>query len=184
MRGRLKTRIAALRGQVRRLLALHGVGRIVALATPVVLAACLADYLIHLAPEVRLALLTAWFGLLAVLAWRHVVLPLVMRFRDLNIALKIEKRWPGLNDRLASTMQFLEVRGKPGAESMGSESLRDATVRQTLAETASIDFRQVVDRRPVYRAALWAAAALAVSFGVYVAAPTSSKIALARLFAP
>lgn len=184
MSGALETRIASLRGQVRRLLALHGLGRIVAIAVPVVLFACLADYLIHLATEVRLTILVGLVVLLVALAWRHVVGPLVLRFRDLDIALKIEKRWPGLNDRLTSAVQFLELRGQGDSDSLGSPALREATVRQTLIETRSIDFREVVDRRPVYRALFWATAGLAVCGVFYAMAPRSSEIALTRLFRP
>ena len=67
--------------------------------------------------------------------------PLVVRFADLDIALRIEERWPGLNDRLASTIQFLRLAADD--ERYGSPALREATVRQTIEETRAIDFREV-----------------------------------------
>ena len=64
MRGPIEARIAALRGQVRRLLALHGLSRLAFGLAAAVLFACLADWLIHLAPELRLILLIGVVGLL------------------------------------------------------------------------------------------------------------------------
>ena len=46
---------------------------------------------------------SAWSASAAWLGYRYVLRPLVVRFADLDIALRIEERWPGLNDRLAST---------------------------------------------------------------------------------
>jgi hypothetical protein len=105
----LESRIFQLRARVRRLLALHGLSLLVALLVPLVIVAVLADWLIHLDAAVRMALLLGLIGLGGWLAYRHVITPLVVRFRDLDIALRIERRWPGLNDRLASTVQFFRI---------------------------------------------------------------------------
>ena len=45
----------------------------------------------------------------ALLSYRRVLRPLFVRFADLDIAMRIEERWPGLNDRLASTIQFVQL---------------------------------------------------------------------------
>ncbi|MEO6812144.1 MAG: DUF4175 family protein, partial [Isosphaeraceae bacterium] len=109
-----------------------------------------------------------------------------VRFRDLDIAFKIEHRWPGLNDRLASTVQFLILAREPGDRDdiLGSQALRDATVRQTLKEVEAIDFRDAVDPRPARRAMLACASALALALAFVMAAPDLSRIALTRLFNP
>ena len=182
MRGPIEARIAALRGQVRRLLALHGLSWLVFGLATSILAAGSADWLVHLAPEVRLALLIGVIGLGAWLAIRQVLLPLVVKFADLDIALRIEERWPGLNDRLASTVQFL--RQTRGDENLGSQALRDATVEQTLVEVESIDFRQVADPRSTRKAVLWATLAVALVATVGAVEPNLSGIALRRLFHP
>src|SRR5689334_2864104 len=125
----LEARIAALRGRVRRLLALHGLSWVVGALVLAVIAAGLADWLVHLAAEVRLAALLAFVGPGGWLSARFVIAPLVIRFRDLDIALRIERRWPGLNDRLASTVQFLRAGDD---DLLGSRALREATIAQTL----------------------------------------------------
>ena len=182
MRGPIEARIAAIRGQVRRLLALHGLSWLVFSLAIAILAAGSADWLIRLAPEVRLALLIGVIGLGSWLAVTRVLLPLIVRFADLDIALRIEDRWPGLNDRLASTVQFL--RQARGDESLGSQALRDATVEQTLAEVESIDFREVADSRSTRKALLWATLAVALVGTIAKVEPHLSGIAFRRLFNP
>ncbi len=187
MRSPLHSRIAALRGRVRRLLALHGLSLVVAGLAVFTLLAGLADWSIHLAREIRVALLAAMIGLAGYLFVRLVVLPLVVRFRDLDIALKIERRWPGLNDRLASTIQFLDMQEAgegDRSDVLGSQALREATIKQTIDEVQSIDFRAVVDPRPARNASLIALASLLAGLAVYASDPRLAKIALDRLFRP
>src|SRR5690349_16618898 len=92
MQGNLERRIAALRNRVRRVLAMHGLGWVVAAVVLAVVVAGLADWLVpgHLVREVRLALLAGIIGLAGYLLARLVVAPLIVRFQDLDIALKIE----------------------------------------------------------------------------------------------
>lgn len=178
----LESRIATLRGQVRRLLALHGVSWVIGLVVPVVIVLGLADWLIHLDPAVRLIELLALAGFGTWLIYRYVITPLVVRFADLDIALRIEQRWPGLNDRLASTLQFLHL--AIDENRFGSATLREATIVQTLEETRTIDFREVIERRPALKALGLAATALMAGVLIFAAAPGLSRIALRRLFLP
>ncbi|MEJ7638393.1 MAG: DUF4175 family protein [Singulisphaera sp.] len=149
---------------------------------PLVIVAVLADWLIHLDAAVRMALLLGLIGLGGWLAYRHVITPLVVRFRDLDIALRIERRWPGLNDRLASTVQFLRITDDD--HRLGSPALREATVRQTMEETRSIDFREAIDRRPAFRVLGWASGSLVVGLLLVAASPQLSAIGVRRLFLP
>lgn len=178
----LETRLAKLRAQVRRLLALHGLGLMAGILVPIVVLLGLADWLVHLDAVVRLIALATFVGYAGWLLFRHVATPLFVRFADLDIALRIEQRWPGLNDRLASTVQFLHVEADD--DRFGSPAFREATIRQTLEETKGIDFRQAIEPRPVLKVLGIASAMVALGVVVVVAAPTSSSIALRRLFLP
>ncbi len=180
--GRLESRIGALRGQVRRLLALHGMGWVVGLVIPVVVVLGLADWLIHLDPAVRLIELIALGAFGAWLLFRYVLVPLFVRFGDLDIALRIEERWPGLEDRLASTIQFLRL--GLDEDRFGSWAMREATIRQTLEETKNVDFREVIDREPLRKALGLATAAVLAAVVIVAAAPGLSAIAMRRLFVP
>src|SRR4051812_2258231 len=122
--GQLESRIAALRASVRRLLALHGLGWILGLVVPLVILAGLADWLFHLDAAIRAAILVALIGTALWLFYGRVLRPLLVRFADLDIAMRIEERWPGLNDRLASTIQFLRI--DAGDDRYGSKSMREA----------------------------------------------------------
>jgi hypothetical protein len=182
VRGPIEARIAALRGQVRRLLALHGFSRLVTGLVAAVVVAGLADWLFHLVPEVRLVLLLGVIALGTWLVVTRVLKPLIVKFADLDIALRIESRWPGLNDRLASTVQFL--RQTRDDDRLGSQALRDATVEQTRLEVEGIDFRQAADPRSTRRAVAWATLAVGSIAAVAWAAPDSSHIAFNRLMRP
>jgi len=179
----LVTRIATLRSRVRRLLALNGLSWVVGVTVPLLVLAGAADWLIHLDAGVRLTFLAALAGLAGWLTYRRVIVPMVVRFGDLHIALRIEERWPGLNDRLTSTVQFLTVTSGD-EDRFGSQQMRDETVRQTLEETRSIDFRHAVERRPTFRALALAAASVAFLLAVVAAEPRLSQIAARRLFLP
>src|SRR5271165_2372918 len=178
----LRSRIAALGGQVRRLIVFHGLCWVVAGVLPLLILACLADWLFHLDVFVRLALLLSVSGLLIWIVHSRVIRPLVVRFADLDIALRIEQRWPGLQDRLTSTIQFQRYR--PDDERYGSAALREATIKQAIEETRSIDFREAIAYRPIIRAGSLAAAAVSLAMLFGLLNPASTRLAMRRLFVP
>ncbi len=178
----LESRIGALRASLRRLLALHGLSWVLGLTLPLLIVAGFADWLFHLDSVIRAVILAGVIGTVLFLIHGRVLRPLFVRFADLDIAMRIEERWPGLNDRLASTIQFLRM--DSGDDRYGSAELREATVRQAIEETSGIDFRQVIEPRPVVRALGLAVGSLALAGMMVFAAPESSRIAMRRLILP
>jgi hypothetical protein len=178
----LESRIKGLRNSLRRLLALHGLSWAVGVVVPLVILAGLVDYLFHLDSVIRAALLAVLTGAALWLAHRRIVRPLIVRFDDLDIALRIEERWPGLHDRLASTIQFLRMDARD--DRGGSPALREATIRKAVDETSSIDFREVIEPKPVIRALLAASSALLVAAMLIMLAPATARIAMKRLLLP
>ena len=178
----LESRIKRLRNSLRRLLALHGLSWLVGVVLPLVMLAGLADWVIHLDVVIRAALLAALSGVALWLVYRRIVRPLFVRFDDLDIALRIEERWPGLHDRLASTIQFLRM--DAGDLRVGSPALREATVRQAVAETSTIDFREVIEPKPVIKSLAAASSALLIATLLVMLAPQTVRIAMKRLFLP
>ena len=61
-----------------------------------------------------------------------------------TIALRVEDRFPALNDALASTIQFED-------QPDGSTELQDATRRYAIREAQDCDFRELLDGRPARR---------------------------------
>lgn len=186
MKSPLERRIGVLRSQVRSLLAVHGLGWVLAGGVLTLLLAGLADWLFHFPREIRFLLLVAFVGFAGWLIAREIIAPLVLRFRDLDVALRIEERWPGLQDRLASTVQFMQMRkaGRDDEDIRGSRVLRDETIRQTLEDVESIDFREVVDSKPARLALATAAVPLALAGALFLLSPSSCRIALSRFFLP
>jgi hypothetical protein len=178
----LASRIGSLRANVRRLIALHGLSWLIGLLLPLVIAAGIADWLFHLDAVIRAALLIALGGALGYLGYRFVLRPLFVRFADLDIAMRIEERWPGLNDRLASMIQF-QTEGAD-SERFGSPELRAATIRQAEAEASTLDFRQVIELRPILLAVGLASLALFVGGFLVIGSPGTSHLAMRRLFLP
>jgi hypothetical protein len=167
---------------LRRLVALHGLSWVVGIVIPLVILAGLADWLLHLDSLIRAAILSALVATALYWGYRRVLRPLFVRFADLDIAMRIEERWPGLNDRLASTIQFMKMDARDDRQ--GSPAMREATVRDTIEQASKIDFRQVIEPRPVIRAVAGAAGSIALAAALFSAAPGSARIAMARLFDP
>src|SRR5262249_8064773 len=143
------------------------------------LAVCLADWLVHFDdPVVRLIF---GLGILVATAWvarRHLIAPLQVRLTDTDLALRIEDRYPGFHDSLASSVQFL---GSGADSRIGSPALQQAVVENTLARLDGLDCGDVVDTREVRRIA-------GIALGVCLAAlllaglnRTLTAIALRRI---
>ncbi len=177
----LLSQLRSLRRTVRALFALDGLGRLLAAVPPAVLAAIVLDYLIKFPALIRFGLLAGVLSLLIVVAVRHLWRPLRTRISVQDVALELEGRFPELDDRLASTVNFIESpRGRAGE----SAELRQAVVADTLRATAGTPFTRALNPRPLVAMFL---------FGVVVAAgiaalgawqADAAMIGIERLFNP
>jgi len=172
-----------LRSRMRRLVAVHGVGTVVACSLGAVLVLGGADYLLRFQdPGIRLICSLSLLAAVAYSCYRYLYQSLGVKLRDVDLALHVQRRFPELGDRLASSVEFLrESEDDPLA---GSASLRRAVVAETTAEAERLDFSEVLDRRSPLRAAMICAAVLLLAAIVAVAAPSTTAIALARLTNP
>lgn len=179
----LQNKVAAVRRRARRMVLLHGLGRVVAAVVAVALALGLADYLIRFQdPGIRLI---ASAALLATFGWttyRHLLLPLARNLRDVDVARWIERRHPRLNDRLSSAIEFLKQR--PDDPTAGSAALRRAVIHEAEVETGRLDLDAVIDRRPTKRALAVAGVVALAALMPVVLAPSLTGLALARLALP
>ena len=180
----LLIRISALRGQIRRLLATYGLARVAALVLGLLLVEGWADWSIHLASPLRFLELA---GTIAALLWAlrtFFLKPLLTNFDDLALALKIEDRWPGLQDRLASAVEFLELRPDATTSDNASPELRKRVIEQAYAEVEKIDFSQAIDTHPARQSLKFLGIAAALSLLSIILGPQSSRLAMTRLFNP
>lgn len=175
-------RLEELRRQLRRVLMVYGLCWLVVGIVGVVVVAGLADWAFHVSGGLRLIFLIG-ISLWAIwLIHRRLVVPLNERIRDLDLALRLERYYPQLGERLSSTVDFLlSSEDDPFA---GSRQLRDRVVQETLSQTREVSFKSIVESQPARRMGAWSASVLAVALALILASPSGASIALRRLANP
>lgn len=178
----LDTRLADVRRRVRQALLTYGVSWAATVVIGAVLVACVGDWLFHFDdPGVRLILGLAILGGGGWVIHRFLVRPLLVRFNDTDIALRIEDRYPGFRDSLASTVQFAASREDPR---VGSPVLQRVVIEQTLSRLEGMDFSDVVQTRDVRRVAVVALSVCLATMSIALLYQTQTAIALQRLLFP
>lgn len=172
----LSDRLVDLRRRWRRLVLTKSLFAAVAVGVAAIVAAGALDWAVHLPALLRAAVLV---GLLVVggRSFIRVRRQVHTLNDDLALALRVEGHFPTLNDALASTVQF-------DRHPDGSEALRQATRRYAVREAEDCDFRELLDRRPVWRALLGVLAAFAAAIPLAFLAPGPARSAMVRLFDP
>ena len=176
----LRSRLAGLRRKLRLVAASRGLGWLVACVLLTFVGVGLIDYRIHLPGLVRAVALVALIAGVGVLAYRFLFRPLAEPTDDLSLALRIEDRYPLLNDSLASTVQFLAHDGETG----DSPGMRREAIRRTLGKIAGLDFDRVIDGRGTRSAVVAALVSLGLVIPTAVFWPTLAGTAFARLTNP
>ncbi|MEX0710727.1 MAG: hypothetical protein WD278_00170, partial [Pirellulales bacterium] len=179
----LEARMARIRRRARLLVLVHALGRLAAMLVAVVIALVLIDWLIHF--EDRGLRTIASLAALAVAAWglvRFVWPALHLPLGKLHVALGVERTFPQLNDRLASTVEFLgQGEHDPYA---GSPALRRAVIAQATAEVEQLDLDRAFETRPAYRSAAAALAVCGLAILLVVLNPALATVGLTRLANP
>jgi len=179
----LENKIHALRARVRRLVVLHGICWVVAAVLATVMVLGSADYLIRFQDRgIRVICSLLVLGALGWTCYRFVHLPLIFRLRDVDLAARVQRRFPDLDDRLVSSVEFLQQsEDEPLA---GSAALRRAVIVETTAETERLDFSEALDSSATRRAGIIALSTFLVAATLAAADPPASSIAVARLANP
>jgi hypothetical protein len=178
----LLQRLAALRRRLRVVTACRGSGWLLTVLLAPAIAAGVLDWRFHLPALVRALLLIGTLFTAGVVALRYLLRPFASRTDDLSLALRVEERFPGFNDALASTVQFLiGARSEAPAD---SESLRRVAIQRTIGRAQGIDFNRVVDSRGLRAALLSAGMALAAIVALISLQPALAATALARFANP
>lgn len=179
----LERKIAAIRRRVRTLAALHGVGRVTALVVAAILILGAGDYLVRFEDRgLRIMGSLALAGLILWAIHRYLLCGMLTRLDDVDVALRIERRFPQFNDRLASAVQFL--RQKEDQPYAGSPALRRAVVFETEQEAEKLDWQDLFDLSAVRRSIAGGFAVLVLAAVVVLCDPTSARVAMARLANP
>lgn len=127
------------------------------------------------------ALLSAGTGAaVATACWRW-LRPALRSLSELEVARRIEGRFPQLRDRLTSALEF-----QAGARcrNSGAPPLQDAAIRHAWADASQLDLEQCLDVRPTRRALLVCGVTLAMVGAVAWAHAPIANRGLRRLAAP
>jgi hypothetical protein len=178
----LRQRLGVVRRRLRLVAATRGIGWLISASLVPLLVGGLLDWRFQLPPLVRGVLLVATLAMAGTVAVRYLFRPMAGQTDDLTLALRIEERFPGFNDALASTVQFL---GRAeGDVPLESESLRRAAIEGTLGRAQGLDFTRVVDSRGLRSAVLTAAMVVAAFVALAVVFPVTARTALVRIADP
>jgi hypothetical protein len=178
----LDHRLTDVRRRVRQVLVTCGVSWLAAVVVGLLLVTCLADWFVHFDdPVVRLILGLAILGCAAWVVRRHLLGPLKVPLNDTDLALRIEDRYPGFHDSLASTVQFVQSGADPR---IGSPALQRVVVEKTLARLDGLDCDDVVDMRPVRKIAGIALAVCLMAGLLASLNRTLTSISLQRILLP
>jgi hypothetical protein len=141
------------------------------------------DYFVRFTdPGLRLM---ATFALVAGAMWaiyRWWYRPRRNKLVPLSVALQVESHFPHLRDLLSSAVEFLEQ--SEDDRTAGSAQLRRMVVTEAQSEVESLPLQEVIDRRPLRRAARWLAVPVVV-LGVFLVWDAATVCtAMMRLVAP
>ncbi|MGW8258236.1 MAG: hypothetical protein ACWGMZ_12175, partial [Thermoguttaceae bacterium] len=104
------------------------------------------------------------------------------RYSDIELAVKLQSRFPALGDRLTNAVDFATQ--PENDETAGLADLRQAVIARAEAEIAELNFNQALDTRPTQRAALLLCLFCTVAIILALIAPEGSRTALIRLLNP
>ncbi|MHC4847629.1 MAG: hypothetical protein ACYTEG_04160 [Planctomycetota bacterium] len=167
--------LARLRGRVRSLLLLYGSSRAIVFLVSALVVLFVADYMLRLPLGVRRLTFTLLVGSLAVVLYRRLVAPLRRPLHDATLAARVEERFPLLENRLVSSLAFLDAETDP--ENSDSPALMRAVVAETADLAPAIKFNEVARSRTPLR---WAAGAGAMI--IFALLLVTAQPALARTF--
>ena len=179
--GFLRRRLAVLRRRLRLVAICRGVGWVLALLVLVAAVDGYLDWKLKLPDLVRASALVVTLAGAVVLAFRYLYGPLSARSDDLSLALRVEERYPILNDSLASAIEFLNQPEPPTGESV---PVRREAIRRALGRAKGFDFNGVVDSRDLYLSGGVAVSALALAVTLLILFPATASTALMRLAVP
>jgi hypothetical protein len=174
--------LAELRGRVRLLTWVSGLSWTVLVLFGGLLVSGTLDWMIHFDdPGLRLVIGLSLLIASGVMVWRQLISPLVQPLTTTFLALRIERRFPGLHSRVLSAVEFLKHRLDP---KLGSPELQQAVVGQALRDLEKIEPSDIVETKSVQRVTFAGAALCAVVATIVLLHPLEAATSVKRLMFP
>jgi hypothetical protein len=171
--------LQGVRRRVRLLGLLSGIGLVVALAFATLLATVLLDYLLNLPPVPRLIVMLLAAAAVGHTLVRWVLRPLVARLSLGDIAGRLEEAFPQFDDRLRSTVAFLDH------EVPGSDLMKQRVMGEAAELTGRLDLHRALVLKPVWSGLGAAASAALVMVLLALGAGAQLRgVAISRLLSP
>ncbi len=148
-----------LRGKIRKYILLEGTAKLLAVVGLIFWCSFLVDWtyfqLSHLELPVwfRASFLLIALSAIVFLAGSFVLFRLMKKMRRKALALVLERRFPELNDRLATAIELHDTQEPQNAL---TRAMLDRTVHQVAEGSRQLPLEDVFDQRPLKRAFLWA----------------------------
>jgi hypothetical protein len=178
----LDQRLSRLRRRIRQVVWLYGLSWLIAVVFGAAMFVGMTDWAIHLDDSgVRLILGLTILTTAGWIGWRRLIAPLRHQPSDVDLALRIEQRFPGFNDSLASTVEFLEKGIDP---SVGSPELQRSVIEQTTQQARRLNLSDVIETSNVRRLVAIAVAVCLTSALLVGFNQVNAGIAMNRLVFP
>ncbi len=183
MHDSLRNKIVGVRRQARWTLILHGVGWGLVVGIGALLITGLLDFYLQLDDRLsRITLSLSFLLAILLIAFRFFLAPLRRQFTDVDVAQRIQDRFPKLHNKVASAIEFSNQKEEDLLA--GSAALREAVIEEATEDLEQVPLGEVVRYRPAVTAAGGALAGLIAVLLIAFCLPTGSGIALARLTNP
>ncbi|HJT36555.1 MAG TPA: hypothetical protein VJ783_31320 [Pirellulales bacterium] len=178
-RDAVRRRLATVRRRVRARLLLAGTAWTWAAVFLFCAASLALDWLLRLSLPVRMTLLAVGAVGVAWVAWRHLLSPLLFRLDDLDLAAILDRRVPGVGQRVAAVLQ---LPGLLESRILASPSMVQAAVLEHAQALEQADLWSAFDRRAHRRQWLLLIATALAAGGFYYACPEAAAIWERRWF--
>ena len=140
------------------------------------------DWLLHFDESgTRLVIGLSLLGLAGWMFWRQLIAPLLTPLSATFLASRVEKRFPGLNNRLLSAVEFLEHRLD---SKLGSTELQKAVVGQALSDLERIETSDVIETKAVRNVTIACALVSGLAALVVLLHPLEAATSVQRLVFP
>lgn len=179
----LHDRLRRLAGRARTLTLLHGTSWFLVTAAVAFLAIGGVDFLLR-SDELPLRMLAS-IAMTAAVVWgylRFLNPALKQRLTDLQLASRVEQRFPQLRGLVTSTVAFLGERADDPLA--GSFAMRRAVVSQAMADLEDVELSDCLDAKSSRRACFAAAGVLLVLTVLFAFLPQPTTHAASRLLTP
>lgn len=132
-------------------------------------------------PASRLLLGLAAGSMVIWILWKHLIVPLKTPLTDLDLALKIERRYPTLRDSFSSSIQFDH---QSTTQFAGSPQMRQAVIEDTFQRASQINFLELIDTHPLRKIMFSAAFLCLITAFLTLLHPQEVILGLHRLILP